>query len=224
MMGLKGRGLLITFEGIEGSGKTTQLKRLAAALKKQRYPVVSTHEPGGTPLGEKIRTLLVHSKTKISPETELFLFVSDRSNHVRNVIIPSLQKKQMVLCDRFTDSTIAYQAFGRSLSQKLLDGMNKLATGGLKPDITFFLDLPVQAGLRRAKSRGALNRLDRESSTFYARVRKGYYFLARKNSRIVIIDGSQSAEAIHAQILQKVNMLLSKFGQASSSNGRNRSK
>jgi dTMP kinase len=208
-MALKGRGLLITFEGTEGSGKTTQMQKLYTALKMEKYDTIITHEPGGTPLGEKIRHMLVNSKDgSISPETELFLFLADRAHHVKNVIVATLRKKQIVLCDRFTDSTIAYQAFGRNLPEKLLDAMNKVATGGLEPDLTFFLDIPVEQGLERIRKRGKRNRLDRETKVFYSKVRRGYYSLARKNLRFAILDASASPEEIHRTIIQKVSRLL----------------
>lgn len=208
-MSLKGRGFLITFEGIEGTGKTTQIKKLQHALKNQRYHVTATCEPGGTSFGKKLRHFLVGGRQKKIPaESELFLFLADRAYHVQNLINQALHKRQVVLCDRFIDSTIAYQAFGRNLSKKLLDGMNKLATGGLQPDLTFFLDLPVQAALKRVRKRGNANRMDRESASFYSSVRKGYYFLARKNARIAIIDATLPPEVIEQEILKKVKTLL----------------
>lgn len=203
------RGFFITFEGIEGSGKTTQLDDLERALKKDKRLVLKTLEPGGGPHGKTIRQLLVGStRHPIPPETELFLFLADRAQHVRDVIAPALRKKQIVLSDRFADSTIAYQAYGRSLPVKLLEGMNKLATGGLQPDLTFFLDVPVKDGLKRVGARGKKNRLDKEAVAFYERVRRGYYFLARYNKKIVILDGLQSREALRKRILDEVRKLI----------------
>jgi dTMP kinase len=224
-MGLKSRGLLITFEGLEGSGKTTQLKKLADALREEKYPVVATHEPGGTPIGVEIRKLIMGTRGgKISGETELFLYMADRAHHVRNLLVEAMHKKQIVLCDRFADSTIAYQAFGRNLPERLLDAMNKVATGGLEPDLTFFLDLPIKQGLKRVKKRGSMNRMDHESAAFYNKVRQGYYFLARRNARFAILDATQSPDQIHAIIIQKVSRLLLQSRPDLLAHGRSRTK
>jgi dTMP kinase len=207
---MKKRGFFITFEGIEGAGKTTQLEKIYRALRRKNIPTVKTFEPGDGIFGKKIRSLVVGNfKNKIGIETELFLFLSDRAQHVKDVILPSLRKGKIVLCDRFTDSTMAYQGFGRGLPIQLLEGMNKLATGGLKPDLTFFLDLPVKEGLKRIKKRGSKNRLDREALSFYERVRQGYYRLARyNNKRMKILNALTPSEKLHEQILAMVNALL----------------
>jgi len=202
------RGFFITLEGIEGSGKSTQLTKLSEALTKKGYEIVSTREPGGTPFGQKLRDLLVHSKDEIiDPELEVFLFLADRAFHVKNVIQPALWQKKIVLSDRFIDSTMAYQSFGRKLPFLLLDGMNKFATGGLQPDLTLFLDLPVEDALARIEGREN-NRMDKESPAFYQTVRKGYYALARKNRRIAVIDAGQPTETVFEKSLAKIEEML----------------
>lgn len=203
------KGLLITFEGLEGSGKTTQIKLLAKALRKKKYSVIVTQEPGGTPVGAKIRRILLESKKdKLFPESEAFLFLADRVHHMREVIVPALRKKQIVLSDRFLDSTVAYQGFGRRLSVKFLEHMNQLITDGLVPHATLFLDLDPEKGLSRIQRRKRLNRMDKEKIAFYRAVRKGYLAIARGEPRVKILDADQNPDVLHAQILKKVLDLL----------------
>lgn len=208
--GMKPRGFFMTFEGIEGSGKTTQIKKLAAALRKMKYSVAVTQEPGGTHMGQAIRKLLLDSKKHtLLPESEALLFLADRIHHVREIILPALRKRQIVLCDRFSDSTMAYQGFGRGLSVKLLTEMNHWVTGGLIPDFTVVLDLEPAEGLARLQKRKQTNRMDKEKIQFYQRVRKGYAALARRNSRMKIVNASQEAQALHTEILRIVKAVLS---------------
>src|SRR5262249_2147488 len=159
----------ITFEGIEGSGKTTQIERLARWLADHGFKIVQTREPGGTPLADHIRKeLLDASNQGMSVRTELFLYEVARRDHVAEVIRPALASGKVVLCDRFTDATLAYQGFGRKLSLKLIEFFNRAATGGLKPDLTILMDLPVKSGLARAKKRtGKLDRLEQETGAFH---------------------------------------------------------
>ncbi|MCW5784676.1 MAG: dTMP kinase [Nitrospirales bacterium] len=196
-------GLFITFEGTEGSGKTTQCHRLAQALRAQGYQVLETREPGGTPLAETIRRLLLsHSKTKsnkesITPECETALILASRSQHVAHVIRPALSKGIIVLCDRFFDSTLAYQGYGRHRDINFLKHSHQFATEGLTPHLTFLLDLPTQEGLARRQKARYQNRLDQESLDFHQRVRRGFIALAKQHpQRIQKLDARQSPEIL----------------------------
>ncbi len=207
------RGLFITFEGIEGSGKTTQIKALAQWMRKQGLPVLETREPGGTPIADQIRSLLLDAKTKgLTPEMELFLYEVARRDHVQEVIQPALQKGMIVLCDRFGDSTTAYQGYARGMSIKKIEGMNAIASGGLRPDITFLFDLPAKDGLGRARKRKrGLDRLERESLLFHEKVRKGYLTLARKEKkRFKVIHANRSPSDIFAQLCQELGLKMEK--------------
>lgn len=203
MRHVKRGGIFITFEGIEGSGKSTQIQALARWLVPKVRPrkVVVTREPGGTPLADRIRkTLLAALSTRMSPERELFLYEIARRDHVQEKIRPALERGDVVLCDRFTDATLAYQGYARGLPLKKIRRLNAAATGGLEPDLTFLLDLPVAAGLRRALKRTKarkkrLDRFDRESQRFHERVRAGYRALARrepKRIRVINADGKRN--------------------------------
>ncbi len=208
---MKRDGIFITFEGGEGTGKTTQIKELARVLKKQGIPVLVTREPGGTPLADKIRCILLDASNKhIAPEEELFLYELARRDHVSEVIQPALKKGMIVLCDRFTDATMAYQGYGRSLSKKKIEVLNQAATGGLTPDKTFVFDMPVRTGLKRAKDRcGTLDRLEQEKVSFHERVRKGYLTLARKEKkRFRVLKADRPAADIHHDILREVEKIL----------------
>ena len=174
----KKSSFFITFEGGEGAGKTTQIKYLAECLAPK---VVVTREPGGTAVADQIRATLLDPKNKISPELELLLYEAARRDHVENIIRPALKAGKIVLCDRFTDATIAYQGFARGLSLKLIDNLNTIATGGLKPDLTFLFDLSPKIGLNRATKRNPTkDRIESEKIAFHEKVRKGYLTLARK--------------------------------------------
>ncbi|HKR78060.1 MAG TPA: dTMP kinase [Nitrospira sp.] len=196
-------GLFVTFEGPEGSGKSTQLHHLDAALRKAGYSVTATREPGGTKVAEAIRkTLLSSAGEKITPQTEALLVLAARNQHVAHLIQPALDRGTIVLCDRFADSTFAYQGFGRGLPLSWLRTVNRAATGGLAPHLTLLLDLPPSIGLtRRGRARGILNRLDRESMKFHLRVRQGFLTLAsRAPQRIKVIDAARPAEVVRAEI------------------------
>ncbi|MER3424772.1 MAG: dTMP kinase, partial [Nitrospiraceae bacterium] len=206
-------GIFITLEGVEGSGKTTQLIRLAKLLREEGYRVVETREPGGTPLAERIRELLLGSPSSVSlpikrghsaetepmtPECETTLILAARSQHIAQVIRPALKESAIVLCDRFSDSTLAYQGYARGLSLKQLRGFNRFVTGGLTPDLTLLFDLPVEIGLGRRQRDGAeQNRLDREASHFHELVRKGFLDLAvRYPRRIKLIDARRHQDVV----------------------------
>ena len=205
------KGVLITFEGIEGSGKTTQLIRLAKLLREDGHRVVETREPGGTPFAERIRDLLLSPAIEpITPECEAFLILACRSQHVAHVIQPALKEGAVVLCDRFSDSTLAYQGHARGLDVQLLRTLNRFATSGLSPDLTLLFDVPVPLGLaRRRRHETEQNRLDRESRGFHGQVRKGFLDLAaREPRRIRVVDGSADPEAIAAEVAAIVRLFL----------------
>lgn len=201
--------MLIVFEGVEGSGKTTQLQATVTWLHQGKsVPVLVTREPGGTELGGSLRQLLLggHSQL-IHDRAELFLYAADRSQNVEEVLKPQLEKGAIILCDRFTDSTIAYQGYGRGLSMALIDQLNHLATNGLQSDLTLWLDVDVEVGLGRARRRGAADRLESADLDFHRRVQQGYAELAAQDpDRIVRIDASQTVEAVQEQI-QKILQL-----------------
>jgi dTMP kinase len=201
------KGLFITFEGPEGAGKTTQIKFLAALLKKYRIPFIVTREPGGSRLSTHLRRWILNKLTyKLTNETELFLFLADRSQHVTEVVKPALHKGLVVLCDRYTDSTLAYQGGGRGFDMDFLETVNRLASGGLKPDITLLFDLPVEVGLKRVFGRGkGKDRMERESLSFHRKVREVFLNIAGKDKkRVLVLDASQSAELVYQQMLEKL--------------------
>jgi len=196
------RGLFITFEGGEGSGKSTQLARLAARLESLgRNPLVA-REPGGTPVAEVIRALLLDPAPRPGALAEVLLLEASRAELVETVLRPALDAGRVVLCDRFDDSTLAYQGGGRGLDAGLLSTLNRAATGGLVPDLTLLFDLDPEVGLaRRAAAAGEMNRLDRESLEFHRRVRARYLELARAEpARVVRLDAAQRPESLEAAV------------------------
>ena len=199
----KRAGTFITLEGIEGSGKTTQASRLYRVLTANGYQVLRTREPGGTPIAERLRVVLLdHSTEPIAPETEALLILAARRQHVDHVIKPALQQGMIVLCDRFFDSTLAYQGYARGLDLTLLRMMNTWATDNLVPDLTLLFDVPVTTGLRRRHHDAApQNRLDREAERFHRKVRTGFLRLARREPRrIKIVDAAQPPELTGATV------------------------
>lgn len=198
--------MFITFEGIEGSGKSTQLRRLA-----ERIPgAVITKEPGGTPLADRIRAILLDSSSQLDPVAELFLFAASRRQNVIEVIKPALDRGAVVLCDRFTDSTLAYQGFGRLINLDQLRTLNAWATDSLTPDLTLLFDLPEEVGLTRARSRNAgaaqdEGRFEAEDLRFHRRVREGYRTLAvAEPERFALIDAEGYAHDIFARVVAEV--------------------
>lgn len=204
------RGFFITVEGVEGSGKTTQCQRLAKALREEGYRVVETREPGGTPLAERIRTILLGSTAEplpaepIAPECEALLVLAGRSQHVTRVIMPALTGGAVVLCDRFSDSTFAYQGYGRGLDLPTLRTLDRFAAGGLAPDLTLLFDVPVGTGLaRRRRAELESNRLDHETQRFHDLVRRGFLALAARNPRrIKVLDGRADFETVACQVVE----------------------
>ena len=202
-------GLFITFEGGEGCGKSTQIAALKARLEAMGKTVVQTREPGGTALGESVRSLLQHDDAGqgMSPEAELLLFAASRAQHVRELIAPAIAEGQIVLCDRFLDSTTVYQGVARAIDSKKVDTINQFAIGDTNPDLTILIDLPPEIGLARvhARSDGRLDRMEKEAIEFFQAVRQGYLDLAKSEpKRFLILDGSQNVEELETQIWQKV--------------------
>ena len=190
-------------EGIEGSGKTTQAARLARTLRARGYPVLLTREPGGTAMAERIRGVLLDGTAeRMAPETEALLILAARRQHVAHVIQPALAQGTVVICDRFVDSTLAYQGYARGLDLPLLHTMNRWATNGIAPDLTVLFDLPVVTGLRRRHHDTApQNRLDREAARFHRKVRTGFLALAKREPRrIKVVDASQRPQAIESDV------------------------
>ena len=205
-------GLFITFEGIEGCGKSTQARLLHQRLRRELGPqrVLLTKEPGGTAMGERVRDLLQHQSHPLTPLAELFLFEAARAQLVEQVLQPRLAQGHAVVCDRFADSSIAYQGYGRRLGAALVRQLNKQATRGLTPNLTVLLDIPVEAGFQR-KGGQSLDRIEREERAFHERVRAGYLKLARAEpGRWLLLDGQQAIEALQEQIWRRVRPLLEK--------------
>lgn len=205
--------MFITLEGIEGSGKSTLIDKLAAYLRAKNKQVMVTREPGGSDLGRKLRAILLSSQTgNLANEAELFLFLADRAQHVKDFIKPSLDQGQVVLCDRYSDSTLAYQGYGREIKTKDLERMCALSSHNLVPDLTLLLDLPVRMGLGRAIQRNFQmgrnmneSRFDSESLDFHERVRKAYLALAQKEpERIKIINAANNLE----QVIEDCKMVI----------------
>lgn len=212
------KGRFITFEGGEGSGKTTQIRLAAEWLKGRGVLVLATAEPGGTPLGLKIRELLLNrGACSIGAEAELFLFAAARAQHVREAILPALARGTWVLCDRFADATFAYQGFGRGLDAGMIRILNDFSSLALKPDRTLLFDLPVTMGLARAVQRiggrrpdAAEDRFEREDLDFHERIRKGYLALADgEPERFRIVDAAVGVEAVHWEVRRHLEELLS---------------
>ncbi len=201
------RGLFLTFEGIEGSGKTTQLRRLAGHLEAKGIPHLVTREPGGTPLADQVRSLLLSPREEaVFPETELLLYEAARAQHVRGVVLPALESGTAVLCDRFYDATTAYQGHARGLGADRVELLNRFAAGGLVPDLTLLFDLPPEAGFARVAGRGgAVDRIEGESPAFHGRVREGYLRIYESaGGRLVRIDASLPAEEVFRLVLAAV--------------------
>jgi len=213
------RGKFITFEGLDGTGKSTQLRKLAAALRELGHRVVETREPGGTMTGEKIRRVLLDSRTDgLSPLAEMALMFGSRAQHIAEVIKPGVESGSVVLCDRFTDSTEAYQGFGRKLGTAAVLDLHRVLCGGLQPDLTILLDSNPGLSVSRARRRNERasksgnkgqsdeNRFEQETRAFFARVREGYMAIAKREpGRVVVIDASGTPGQTHAKIVEIVS-------------------
>lgn len=193
----------ISFEGIEGCGKSTQAKKLHAFFWEQKLPVILTREPGGTFAGEKIREILIDEKIgKLEAKTELFLNFAARLEHVEKLIKPELAAEKIVISDRFFDSTYAYQGSAFGLEEKLVDEVRKMAIADFAPDITFLIDVPVEIAFARIQNRSDNNRYEKLGLDFHQKVREGFLHLAKKNSRIKVIDGTKNLQEVFEEIVQ----------------------
>jgi len=206
------RGKFITFEGIDGSGKSTQLRLLAGDLRMRGFDVLTTLQPGGTPLGRRLREAFLETEETVHPMAELLLFAADRAQHVNFLIKPALETGKIVISDRYADATVAYQGAGRGFDQKIVTQIIRLATDGLKPDLTMYFDVPIEKAIVRTTSRTdeetKRNRMDREDSEFYSRVRAAYLKIAeREPKRFKVIDASGSIDEVH----QKVTEVIARF-------------
>lgn len=209
----KSTGKLISFEGSEGSGKSTQIARLAGHLQKIGREVVATREPGGTEIGEQIRNIIVHNSKgdEMCPETELLLFTAARAQVVREVIAPALTRGAMVLSDRYLDSSTVYQGIARNLAPGPVSDINRFAVGNVMPDLTIVIDVPTEVSLARIRQRASdlPDRMERENITFYTKVREGYLLLAQQwPERVVVFDGTQTPEALDKKIWNEVQRYL----------------
>ncbi len=201
------RGMLLTFEGVEGAGKSTQIDLLAAALRDRGRTVRVTREPGGTAIGKEIRRLVMEARNPApAPMTELLLYLADRAQHLAEVIRPALAAGDIVLCDRFSASTIVYQGFARSLDVELVTRLDELVRGGLKPDLTILLDCPVDLGLGRAQGS---DRFHSEDVSFHERIRRGFALLARQDpQRHLVVDAADDIPNVGSKILERVAELV----------------
>lgn len=196
--------MFISFEGIEGSGKSSLIKNLKNYYKNHALNVFFTKEPGGTELGEKIREILLDPTSEIDPSSELFLLMADRVHHVKNKINPNLNENKIVFCDRYIDSTIAYQGGGRDLDDKDIEGMIKMLKLPI-PDLTILLDVPVETGLMRAKERSELDRFEKEDIDFHKKIRQSYLNLQKKYpDRIIIFNASMNENDVFEEVLNYI--------------------
>lgn len=207
------KGKFITFEGIDGSGKSTQIRILADEMSKAGVEVITTCEPGGTPLGRALREAFLETTETVAPMAELLSFAADRAQHVEHLIRPALAAGKIVISDRYADATFAYQGAGRGFPEDKVLQVIELATGGLKPDLTLFFDITVEEALRRMTTRDEdhtkKNRMDEETGEFYTRVRDAYLGIAKlEPQRFRIIDAMGSAQDIHAKVLEIIKQFL----------------
>ena len=204
--------VLITVEGVEGSGKSTQCARLEQHLSGRGLQVVRTSEPDGTPLGLRVRALFEADGPTPTPLTQTFLFMAARQEHVTRVIAPALARGAVVISDRYADATVAYQGYGQGMDVQTIREMNMLATGGVLPDLTLVLDLDPATGMRRIHGR-ALDAFEKMDTAFHRRVREGYLEIARADkNRVVVLDADRDADALHADVVRAVDELLARRG------------
>ena len=196
------KGLFITFEGADGCGKTTQIKLLDEYLRGKGYETLLTREPGSKGLGVKLREILLNYDGEVSPQCESFLFLADRAQHIDCIIKPALEKGVVVLCDRHTDSTVAYQGYGRGLDLEQIHSLNNIATGGLKPDLTLVFDVDVETSQSRVGSEK--DRMEAAGIDFFERVRQGFLEIAKSEpERVRVINSAQTIEEIHKQVIDE---------------------
>jgi dTMP kinase len=207
------QGKFITFEGIDGSGKSTQLRMLTGDLRQRGIDLIATHEPGGTPLGRRLREAFLETEETVAPMAELLLFAADRAQHVEFLIRPALAEGRIVISDRYADATFAYQGAGRGFPEETVNEIIRLATGGLKPDLTLFFDISVETAIRRMAERHEIgegkNRMDAETADFYANVRLAYFKIAKNEpERFKVLDANGSIEETHAKVVEAVTEFL----------------
>jgi len=203
------KGIFITFEGIEGSGKTTQAKMLAEKLKKEGLKVLYTYEPGDTELGQKLREILLNADIKINPLCELLLYFADRVQHIEEKIKPHLKECFIVICDRFTDSTVVYQGYARGISIELIENLNRALIQEFKPDLTVLLDCSASTGLGRNQKVNKKDRFEMENLSFHEKVRQGYLELAKiYKERFFVLDATEPLALIAEKIYEKVKSIL----------------
>lgn len=199
---MQNKGLFITFEGADGCGKTTQIKLLDEYLRSEGYKTLLTREPGSKGLGVKLREILLNYDDEVSPRCESFLFLADRAQHVDCIIKPALKEDVIVLCDRHTDSTVAYQGYGRGLDLEQIHSLNNMATSGLKPDLTFVFDIDVETSQSRVGKEK--DRMESAGVEFFERVRQGFLEIAKlEPERVKVIDSTQTIEEIHKQVIDE---------------------
>lgn len=203
-------GVFITFEGIEGSGKSTVSELASKYLASKGFKVIHTYEPGDTAAGKEIRSILLDPVHKgMHTVTELLLYFADRAEHVHHLIAPALKRGELVLCDRFTDSTMAYQGFGRGLDLKMLRDIDAVARDGVWPELTILLDLDVREGLQRNSHAGKKDRIEMEEIAFHERVREGFLSIARKEpERVKVVDASRPIDAVFAEVRALMDQML----------------
>ncbi len=209
------RGKFITFEGIDGSGKSTQLRMLANELRVRGFNVLPTSEPGGTPLGRRLREAFLETEENVAPLAELLLFAADRAQHVNFLVKPALAEGKIVISDRYTDATFAYQGAGRGFSESIVNQVIELATDGLKPELTLFFDLPIEKAVLRTNNRTDAgeqkNRMDKETAEFYVRVREAYLKIAeREPERFCTINAEGSTDEVQMRVVKIVTEFLGK--------------
>ena len=212
------RGLFITFEGPDGSGKTTQMRRACERLEARGIPVLRTREPGGTAIGDRLREILLSPEFgEMHQETEVLLYAASRAQHVREVILPALAAGKVVVCDRFTDASIAYQGYGLELGAERVAAINRFATGGLAPHRSYVLDIPVSVARERLAARArendgaGLDRIERRPESYHERVREGFLLIAKAEpQRVVLIDGNRSEDEVAADIAADLDRLLNR--------------
>ena len=200
-------GKFITFEGIDGSGKSTQLAMLAAELRGRGHNVVTSREPGGTPLGEALRAAFLETTGPVAPMAELLAFAADRAQHVEHLIKPEVLAGKVVISDRYADATFAYQGAGRGFTESQVNNVIELATGGLKPDLTLFFDITPEEAIRRMSDRpdAKRNRMDDETAEFYTRVREAYLGIAKREpQRFIVVEASGAIVDIHGKVMEIV--------------------
>ena len=213
----KKKSFFVTFEGIEGSGKSFQSKKLYKSIKKEKLPVILTREPGGSNTAEKIRKIILDdyfhpdSKEEFDRYTDTLLYLAARNEHIINKIIPAILKKKIIICDRFIDSTMAYQVYGKGVNKNFVNSVHKYILGNIKPDLTFILKVSISVALRRLKKRKRKNRYDKFTKDFYVKAQSAFIKLAKKNKKkYFILDNSRDTAEVEKVILKKFNKALEK--------------